>query len=244
MRNPKFLGVYSLKTSTRSGARPKFFIWELPDGSYAAQELDAAMTQRGSARGIPHDGLAKAFVFEPSILAAPVTTPDFRPMIKPVTAQAPAEDDASDATLSELERARRVKQLETAMRDGFERAMRALGRQRERKGALAALERIATTRDGIEPEHKFMFRDFGVALRKKKLLDLAITCARRVVELAPHDDHARFNLARALGLAGNYDEAEAQLAAARKLNPKEKIYNRLTEYLRQQRSQAGHADSD
>lgn len=241
MRNPKFMGVYSLKTATRSGVKPKFFIWELPDGSYAAQELDAAMLQRGKARGIPRDGLDKAFVFEPSILAAPVTTPDFRPLIK-TPAPAAGAGEADDATLAQLERARKAKQLEADLRDNFERAIRSLGRQRERKGALAAIERIAATRDGIEPEHKFMFRDFGVALRQKKLHELAIACARRAVELSPHDDHARFNLARVLGLAGNYDEAENQLKAARKLDPNEKIYSRMAMYLRKQRNQGGNSD--
>lgn len=189
------------------------------------------MTQRGSARIIPRDGLEKAFVFEPSILAAPVATPDFRQIAK----AAIARKEVSDTKLASLERARKAKQTETALRDSFERAMRSLGRQRERKGALVALERIATIQDGIEPEHKFMFRDFGVALRKKKLHDLAVACARRAVELSPNDDHARFNLARVLGLAGIYEEAEAQLGAARKLNPNEKIYERLAGYLRKQR---------
>lgn len=234
MRNPKFLGVYSLKTTTRSGAKPKFFIWRLPDGNYAAQELDASLSQRGPARSIPAEGLEKAFTFEPGILAAPVTTPDFRRVCA-----APAKKvQAGGDSLANLERARRAKQLEADLRDGFERAMKALGRPRDKKGALAALERIAGTKDGIEPFHKFMFRDFGVALRKKRLHELALTCARRVVALSPQDDHARFNLARILGLVGNYDEAQAQLAAATKLDPSEKVYGRLARYLERQRGMA------
>lgn len=211
----------------RSGARPKFFIWQLPDGNYAAQELDSAFTQRGLARSIPAHGLEKAFVFEPGILAAPVTTPDFRPLVK----NAPPTETVADATLSSLERARKAKQLETDLRDAFDKAMRAIGRPKDRKGGLAAIERIAKTKEGIEPSHKFMFRDFGVALRKKRLNDLALLCARRAVALSPEDDHARFNLARILGMTGNYEEAQAQLGAARKLDPSERIYDRLAKYL-------------
>ncbi len=232
MRNPKFLGVFSLKTATRSGAKPNFFIWQLPDGSYAAQELDASFSQRGPARRIPAAGLEKAFKFEPSILAAPVTTPDFRQLAVP----APKKEQPAGETLAGLERARKAKQLEMNLRDSFDKALRAIGRPRDRKGALAALERIARTRDGIEPQHKFMFRDFGVALRKKKLNELALECARRAVALSPQDDHARFNLARILDIVGNYDEAQAQLGAARKLDPRESIYDRFTNYLKKKRS--------
>lgn len=230
MRNPKFLGVYSLKIATRSGAKPRFFVWRLPDGSFAAQELDASLSQRGPARRIPADGLEKAFVFEPSILAAPITTPDFRQAAKP----AARSGKADDVTLASLERARRARQVEKDLRDSFDRAVRALGRPRDRKGALVALERIAKTNEGIEPSHKFMFRDFGVALRKKNLHELALVCARRTVALSPQDDHARFNLARILGLTGAYEEAQAQLGAARKLDPNEKVYARLADYLKRQ----------
>lgn len=234
MRNPKFLGVYSLKVPTGSKQKPKFFVWELPDGSYAIQELDASMSQRGPARAVAAADLARAFKAEPAILAAPVTTPDFRPLARTKTPQS-AEREVSDETLADLTRARQAKQLEVDLRDKFAKAVRALGRPKDRKNALLVLDRIAGITKGIEPSHKHMFRDFGVVLRKKAILDLAITCARRVVALAPQDDHARFNLARVLILAHEYAEAEAQLAAARKLDPQEKIYDRLAVYLERER---------
>lgn len=234
MRNPKFLGVYSLKIQAVSGRIPKFFIWELPDGNYAAQELDASLAQRGPARAVPSAKLKQAFKLEPSILAAPVSTPDFRALVKNAK-QAPAEADEADASLAALTRARKAKQLEADMRDNFDRAMCALGRPKDRKGAMAALERLIAAQDGIEPRHKHMFRDFGVALRKKKLTDLALASARRAVALSPNDDHARFNLARILDIAGKYDEAEAQLGAARKLDPREQIYVRMARYLKSRR---------
>lgn len=242
MRNPKFLGVYSLKTPPGNRQKPRFFVWELPDGNYAIQGLDASMSQRGPARAVAAADLARAFKAEPAILAAPVTTPDFRPLVRDAAGSG-AEQEVSYDTLSGLERARRAKQLEIDLRDKFGKAVRALTRPKDRKNALTVLERIAGLSRGIEPVHKHMFRDFGVLLRKKAILNLAMVCARRVVALAPQDDHARFNLARVLLLAGHYDEAEAQLAAARKLDPHEKIYEKMAAYIASERQKAGDESS-
>lgn len=238
MRNPKFLGVYSLKVPARGKQKPRFFVWQLPDGDYAIQELDAAMTQHGPARAVAAADLDRAFKAEPAILAAPVTTPDFRPLAKNRETAAKVAGEVSDEALASLEQARKARQLENDLRDKFAKAMRALSRPQDRKNALAVLGRIAAMREGIEPSHRHMFRDFGVALRKKSLPDLAVACARRVVALAPQDDHARFNLARNLGQAGKYDEAEAQLGAARKLDPNEKIYDRMAAHLAKERQKA------
>lgn len=231
MRNPKFLGVYSLKKELAGGKKPRFFVWELPNGYYAVQRLNSALAQTGAAKGVQPGIFKDAFVAEPSILAAPVTTPDFRPIIKASSPVPPREEATPDETLASLERARKAKQLEVNLRDSFDKAMRAITRPRDRKGGLAALERIANTTEDIEPSHKFMFRDFGVTLRKHTLHDLALTCAKKVVALAPHDDHARFNLARILALLGRYEEAQKQLAAAMKLDPGEEIYGRFARHL-------------
>lgn len=228
MRNPRFLGVYALRKELAGGQKHRFFVWELPNGDYAVQRLNSALAQTGPAKGVQKGPFEQAFTAEPSILAAPVTTPDFRGIVQPAKPK-------TDATFESLERARHIKQVEADLRDTFEKAMRALTRPRDRKGALAALERIANTTEDIEPAHKYMFRDFGVSLRKKSLYELALACAKKVVALAPQDDHARFNLARILGILGRYDEAEKQLAAAMKLDPTEEIYGRFARHLARER---------
>lgn len=228
MRNPRFLGVYTL---IRQPRQPKYFAWRLSDGSYAVQELDSAYTAKGQVKAVPADKFESLFKLEPMILAAPVVTPDFR-QIAPKLAP---EDELSDKNMAALERARSIKQIETDLRENFDKALRALSRARDKKGALASLARIATTRKGIQLEHKHMFRDFGVALRKKSLHELALQCASRAVELSPNDDHARFNLARLYGILGRYDDARAQLQEAVRIDPSEKVYERLERHLENER---------
>ena len=241
MRNPKFLGVYSLRTASANGQKPKFFVWLLPDGNYAIQELDASLSQRGPARGISSAGLEKAFKAEPSILAAPITTPDFRPLMPTPRQPQPRQADGaapleSAAKTEPEEDSHNAIRMEAVLRENFARALSAVKRPKDKDGALTLMERIIRTQQGIEPVHKHMFRDFGVALRKRSLLKLALLSAQRAVILAPRDDHARFNLARILGMLGRYQEAEAQLATARRLDPNETVYDRLASYLEKERT--------
>lgn len=227
MRNPKFLGVYSLRKPGSKSKPIRYFVWQLNNDSYAAQELDSSLSPVSAPVGVTIENFKRAFREEPSILAVPVVTPDFR-QIASRKSTAPETDDAEFA---ELEKARRAKQIENDMRANFNKAIHALSRPRDRKGAVAALERIASSSEGIVPAHKHMFRDFGVTLRKKSLPKLALACARRVVELAPDDDHARFNLARMLGVLGRYDDAVEELRKAIQMDPNEKVYSRLGRYL-------------
>lgn len=236
MRKPIFKGVFSERKSagTRQAgkaSRRYFFCWDLGGLQFAIQELDASFKPVKPPSRIDAADLANNFQYRQEILATPVITPDFRHL----GAQARRATELNDNAMAELERARKARQVENDLRNSFEKAMRALGRPRDRKGALAAIGQIAETKNGIGPEHKHMFRDFGVSLRKKSLPELAARYAERVVQLAPNDDHAHFNLARLLGMLGRYSEAEKHIGQAMKLNRGEPVYGRLLAWLNEER---------
>lgn len=236
MRKPKYIGVYSDNTSGRNkgGAitvRQFYFVWLFEDGNYAVQKLDKSLVPRGPVKLVSPQALKAGFHAENSILAAPMSTPDFRQIIQPREERAA---ELNDETLRELEKARKAKQVENDLRNNFNKALRALNRPRDRKGALAAIEQLAAVKDGIVPAHKHMFRDFGVSLRKKSLPEQALMCARRAVELAPEDDHAHFNMARILSILGLYGEARAHLRKAMAIDSSEKVYKKLDDYIQKE----------
>lgn len=237
MRNPKFLGVFSKNNGARRGkARPPFyFVWELDNASYAVQELDKSFAPIGSPSLYPAWQVQAEFHIEPSLLVAPVSTPDLAKIKLPGKKTPVAADDGA---MAELEKQRKARQVENDMRDDFGKAIRALKRTRDRKGAIAALEKMAVAREGIVPAHKHMFRDFGVSLRKKSMPDLALLFAKRTVELAPNDDHAHFNIARILSILGLYDEARAHLKRAISLDASESVYNKLDTYIQNEQAEA------
>ena len=233
MRSPKFIGVFSDRKTARNAknrdSRRYFFCWDLGNGSFAIQELDGSYSPKSRPSRISAQDLKNNFVFQPAILATPVSSPDSR-QISPQK-QVRQATELNDKSLAALEKARKTRQVETDLRNSFDKAIRALSRPRDRKGAIAALGQIAETTEGIVPEHKHMFRDFGVSLRKKSLPDLALRCAARAAQLAPEDDHALFNLARILAVLGRYTEAEKHLAKAMKLNKRQPVYPRLQAWL-------------
>lgn len=238
MRNPKFLGVYSQRVRGRAKkagypAGPFYFVWDIGNSSYAVQELDKAFVPRTKPRLVSASQLQTGYNLEPSLLHAPVSTPDFRQILSDAARPAAGRQAAelNDNTLLELEKARKAKQVENDLRDSFNKALRALNRPRDRKGALAAIEQLANATEGIVPAHKHMFRDFGVSLRKKSLPELALLCAKKTLELAPNDDHAHFNMARILNILNMNDQALAHLRMAIKLDAREPVYHRFRDYI-------------
>lgn len=124
-----------------------------------------------------------------------------------------------------------VKQTELRLRESFRQAVLRLKRPRDRQAALTALEHLASASDDIAPEHKHAFRDFGVRLRKDSKPDLARLFSQRVLDLAPDDDHAHFNLARVLCALKLYDEAANHIHTAIRLAPDETIYTRMLAHI-------------
>lgn len=235
MRTPKFLGVYSERTRVHGKTAPRVFhfIWKQADGSYIAQKLDRSLTPVAKPRVLTDSQLNSGYKFEPTMLAAPIASPDLR-TIRP-SAQASQVSELTDDTLAQLEKSRKIKQVENDLRASFDKAIRALNRPRDRRGAMIALEQIALATDGIVPAHKYMYRDFGVALRKKSLPELALKCAKRTVELAPDDDHAHFNIARILEILERYEDADSHLRKAIEIDPNERIYRKFQDYLARKR---------
>ena len=77
MRRSKFSGVYSFSTDwTENRRKNHYFVWELPDGAFAVQELNKAFQPLAEPERISASSFAKNFRAEPEILAMPVMTPD------------------------------------------------------------------------------------------------------------------------------------------------------------------------
>lgn len=232
MRPPKYLGVYSFASAKADGPRKAlFFVWELAPQDYAVQQLDKAFQPMSTPERVSAADFAARFRSEPSILAMPMTMLDFRPAADrsqtPIPAPAPQAPDPEDARLRALEAARRAKQIEIGLRESFRKALLRLKRPRERQAAILALEQLAASRENIMPIHKHMFRDFGVKLRKNSQHELALLFGKRVLEMAPEDDHAHFNLARILCALQFYDEAAAHIHTAMRLDAHEVLYPRM-----------------
>jgi tetratricopeptide (TPR) repeat protein len=68
-------------------------------------------------------------------------------------------------------------------------------------------------------EYKFLFTEFGMALRRKKKVKLALLCHMRALNFAPNDENVLFNVARTEYELGRIDKAEERLNKALLVNP-------------------------
>ena len=68
------------------------------------------------------------------------------------------------------------------------------------------------------PEHKHLFNEFGIALRKKQMFDEAIRYYHRAIELTQKDENLYLNLARAHFEKGDRAPAFANLRICLEIN--------------------------
>ncbi|MBR4741397.1 MAG: hypothetical protein IK079_00650 [Desulfovibrio sp.] len=128
---------------------------------------------------------------------------------------------------------------EKVLRADFQEAFKSLDIPHERNRALRLIKKIADQKEGINKTHKYMFRDFTVALRKASLPEIALLFASRTVSLAPEDDHALFNLARIYGMLNRYDDGIKELKKAMELKVSDHdltIYKKLLHYLEREKN--------
>lgn len=67
-------------------------------------------------------------------------------------------------------------------------------------------------------EHKHLFNEFGISLRKAKLVDQAVNYYERALELAEEDEHLHYNVARAHFERGDDKECREHLNKALDIN--------------------------
>lgn len=96
MRRSKFSGVFSFSADwTESRSKTHYFVWELPDGAFAVQELNAAFQPVAEVERINAKTFSQSFKAEPNILAMPVITPDLSHFESAPLAPAPQQPDAA-----------------------------------------------------------------------------------------------------------------------------------------------------
>jgi tetratricopeptide (TPR) repeat protein len=112
----------------------------------------------------------------------------------------------------------RAQLLEERMRGEFDSLMRKLD-EGDNPDTERELSRLILRGAGFSWKQKYMFSEFGFALRRKKLYKLALTSHMRALGFAPADEHILFNVARAEYELGKVDMAKSYLAKALEVNP-------------------------
>ncbi|QGY41961.1 tetratricopeptide repeat protein [Pseudodesulfovibrio cashew] len=97
--------------------------------------------------------------------------------------------------------------------------------------AADLFERVVGLDAAFAPEHKHLFNEFGINLRKSKLLDQAVAYYSRALELTENDENLFYNIARAYFERGDVDQCRENLSKALEIHPGFDEAKKFLEYL-------------
>ncbi|WP_343219570.1 tetratricopeptide repeat protein [Pseudodesulfovibrio sp. JC047] len=101
----------------------------------------------------------------------------------------------------------------------------------ESEKAADIFERVVDLDAAFAPEHKHLFNEFGINLRKSKLTDQAVEYYSRALEISKNDENLYYNIARAYYEQGDKDACLHNLHTALRLKPGHKEANKFLKYI-------------
>ncbi|MFV0422857.1 tetratricopeptide repeat protein [Oleidesulfovibrio sp.] len=253
MRLDNYLGVYStVESAPFSAGRPGkpasrkryWSVWENDARSVTIQALTGSLEADGEPRVIARSELEGRYMHEPGLTAmlpeqggfssesqlkaevddddSPFVGPSAAPEI--IDDKKPAKLDLDDGLLEYAE------ETENAARMDFAFALTYL-RRGDKERAVELFKSLAAADERYVPQHRHMFTDFGINLRKSGLPEIAILHHERALQLTPADDHIHFNIARAHYDMGDMQSALHHIEASLQLNPQLKASQRFKKHI-------------
>ncbi len=224
-KDSKIYGVFSLSKEGKAGAwqtqkkityRILFYAEEENDGTISLQPINKNYVPSGPKTNVSKEEFLEKFTPEPDIYVNKVY-----PAIRTLT-----------QTIARAERHRRNKEYYSAEYE-FKNALRideeniratfGLGLTYLDRGdtekAKVVFKRLYNLKAAFDREHKHLFNEFGIKLRKNKLYKEALKYYFKAYRLEKWDEHLFFNIARACYEMGKSRAALRFINKALKINP-------------------------
>ncbi|WP_285905348.1 tetratricopeptide repeat protein [Pseudodesulfovibrio pelocollis] len=143
--------------------------------------------------------------------------PAMRALIRTI-AKADRHRENGEPLSAEMEYAKALDVDETNVRAIFGLGLVYLGRS-DRRNSRAVFEQLLEMQAAFSEEHKHLFNEFGILLRKAGLFDEAVQYYSRAVELTEADENLHYNLARAFYEKNDWEHSIEFSARALSLKP-------------------------
>lgn len=204
-------------TTTRKVIQKEFwYAEETDDGQIMVQPMNANYVPSGSKKIITLDVFLNKFSPELEFYIQTVF-PRMRELNKTI-ARADRHRKLGESFSAEFEYNNAIQVDEESVRANFGLGLTYLERGQTDK-ADDIFQRIVKLEAAFEKEHKHLFNEFGINLRKNKMNDQSVEYYHKALELFNTDENLYCNLARAYFDSGKYVEALDNLLAALKLDP-------------------------
>lgn len=225
LKKTKITGVFSTQsvmkvgtgTTTRKTIQKMFWMAEEnDDGVIEMQPLNTNYIPSGPKRKVSRDDLLTQFSPEPEFYQQTV----FPAMQKLQQTVALGEDHRQKGKLfsAEFEFKEALQVDDDNVKANFGLGLTYLDRG-EKSKADNIFERLVKLDAAFEPEHKHLFNDFGISLRKNKMYDQSVEYYERAMELATADENLHYNVAFAYFQKLELEKTLEHLQTALKMNP-------------------------
>ena len=215
-------------TTRRTIQKMYWFVEEDTAHNLVIQPLNKHYVPSGPKRRIALDELLEKFSPEPEFYISTVY-PRLREL-NMVIQKGEQHREKGEVFSAELEFTQALAVDEENIRANFGLGLTYLDRGEGNK-AEDIFQRLVRLDAAFEKEHKHLFNEFGISLRKNKMLDQAVSYYQRAEELAVRDDNLMFNIARAFFDKKEYDNAMQYLQKALAYNPDHAESRRFVAFL-------------
>ena len=221
---PRIEGVFSIEKSVKIGTgttakRVKqsayYYAHEDDNGVIMIQGLNANMVPFGKEVEISREHLLQDYLPEPGFYK------EVMGKIQEVRVSLARGDKyrkRGELFTAEFEYDKALALEEQNVRANFGIGMCYLQRGEEEK-AKSVFDRIVKIEAAFQDEHKHLFNEYGISLRKSKLVDEAVEYYRRALELTQNDENLWYNLARAEYELEHYEQCAEALGKCLELAP-------------------------
>jgi len=221
----KIKGIFSTQsiqkvgtgTTTRKTIQKTYWsVDEVEDNLLEIQPLNKNYIPSGPKRKITIEDLLSKFAPEPEFYISTVY-PKLQELSRTIQ-KGERHRDKGEIFSAELEFNEALKVDEENVKANFGLGLTYLDRGESHK-ANDIFERLVRLDAAFEAEHKHLFNDFGISLRKNKMYDQALDYYRKAETLTDLDENLCYNIARAYFEKENTTECLEYLKKALKLNP-------------------------
>jgi len=236
-RIKRIKGVFSTESSqylgfgeTKKRVSQQIFVYaeEQTDGRVVIQRLNRAFMPGGPKKRISREDLLKKYVPEPAMYLNKVV-PIMR-RVEDAVEKGDQHRERQEYFSAEFEYKNALRVDEDHIRATFGLGLTYMDRN-EKDSAEMVFRKLVSMDAAFEPEHKHIFNEFGIRMRKLKMYKQAMKYYARAYHLCKDDEHLIYNMARTLHEKGRPSTARRFLARALAMNPDFTECKRFQEYL-------------
>jgi len=229
-------GVFAVEKTGKIGAgttarrvtqTANYYCRERDDGQIDVQLLNQNNVPFGPVEQVSKDDLLENYLPMPQLYKAVVG--NLREVQKSV-ARGEKFRKRGETFTAEFEFNKALNLDEENVRANFGVGLCLLARD-ETERAQEVFQRIVRIDSAFKEEHKHLFNEYGIELRKKKLLDEAAEYYGRALELTSDDENLWYNLARAKFEREDFAGAADAVTRCLQLNPSHEHGRKMLNYL-------------